>query len=87
MQLNRIKRVLLHISLPWLVAGFSVFLLLFALPLLDLSQSFLPERVIGINGPFLAALVVSPCLIGFALYWFCKKADDLERHMRKFENE
>ena len=87
MLLKRLKRVVSRINLSWHVAVFAGILIVLALPLLDVWRLVLPERVIGVDGGFLANLILVPVLIGFVLYVFSRRADDLERHMRKFENE
>ena len=84
---KRLRMVFSRINLQWLALGSSVIFLLFLLPLETVLGSALPERVIGIEGAFLAGLILLPCLMGFILYLVSRKADDLERHMRKFENE
>ena len=61
--------------------------MLLALPWLNVWRAALPERFIGIDGAFFASLVLVPALIGVVLFLYSKRADDLERHMRKFENE
>ena len=87
MLIKRIKRLSSRLGLAWHIAIFAGILMVFTLPLRNVWQALMPDRVIGVDGAFFASLILVPLLVGAILYIFAKRADDLERHMRKFENE